>query len=501
MRTTLASILLCLLTAATPTSAARGADKPSLIGHWEGSIKVPAMELKIKLDFSAKPAGGLTGDISIPSQGLKDAPLIDVSCDDSGKAKFEIENIPGKPTFEGKVSADSTKLEGDFHQAGLTFPFALEKGDKSAGDAKKALHGFDAFVETALKSWKVPGLGLAIVRDGEILLVKGYGYRDVAGKIPVTGKTAFAIGSCTKAFTTFVIATLIAEGKLDWDKPVREFLPGFRMKDSVATDQLTPRDLVTHRSGLPRHDLMWYNSSFTRKEMVDRLRYLEPSEPFRAKWQYNNLMFLTSGYLIEQLSGQTWEDAVRYRVFEPLGMKSSVFRIADVKKLDDYALPYDERDDVVKPIPFREISNVGPAGSIHSTPEDMAKWVLMLLNRGKGPSKPLVGPAAVAELFMPQMVMGAFHQARGFGPKLRIGLDGGYISRAQAGAPRRKYRWIQRRDGALSGWGVGDCRVREHGQDPPARSDRPARGGSPAQAFADRLERRGLGQARPRQEG
>lgn len=401
-------MLLFLLIVSSSSAQAQASEKPSLEGHWEGSIKVPAMELKVNLNFKAEPGGAWKGDISIPSQGLKDARLIEVSVDDSGKAKFQIENIPGTPTFEGKFSADATKLEGDFHQAGLTFPFTLAKGESSAADTKRALEGFDAFVEGALKSWKVPGLGLAIVKDGEVVLLKGYGLRDVAGKVPVTANTAFAIGSCTKAFTTFVMATLVAEGKLDWDKPVRDFLPGFRMKDPVVTDLLTPRDMTSHRSGLPRHDLMWYNSTFTRKDMVERLKYLDLSEPIRAKFQYNNLMFLTSGYLIEHLTGQSWEDAVRSRVFEPLTMKSSVFSIADVKKLADYALPYDEREDVVQVIPFREIANIGPAGSISSTPEDMSRWVRMLLGRGKTESgKALAGPAGVAELFQPQMVMGA----------------------------------------------------------------------------------------------
>ena len=144
----------------------------------------------------------------------------------------------------------------------------------------------------------------------------------MTSKLPVTPKTLFAIGSCTKAFTTFVMGTLVDEGKLDWDTPVRTYIPEIRFYDRVATELITPRDLVTHRSGLPRHDLVWYNATLSRKEIVERLPYLEPSESFRSKFQYNNIMFMTAGYLVDRLTGQPWEEAVRQRIFEPLGMTS-----------------------------------------------------------------------------------------------------------------------------------------------------------------------------------
>ena len=163
------------------------------------------------------------------------------------------------------------------------------------------------------------------------------------------------------------MGTLVDEGKLDWDKPVRTYIPELRLHDRVASELITPRDLVTHRSGLPRHDLVWYNASLSRKEIVDRLPYLEPSETFRSKFQYNNLMFMTAGYLVERLTGQSWEDAVRARIFTPLGMTGSNFSVKDSQKAADFARPYDERDDKVVAIPFRDISTIGPAGSINSS--------------------------------------------------------------------------------------------------------------------------------------
>src|SRR5262249_18959786 len=145
----------------------------------------------------------------------------------------------------------------------------------------------------------------------------------------------------------------------------------------------TPRDLVTHRSGLPRHDLVWYNATLSRQEIVARLPFLEPSESIRSKFQYNNIMFMTAGYLIDKLTGSTWEDAVQKRIFEPLGMASSNFSVKESQKTSDFAKPFDERDDKIVEIPFRDITNTGPAGSINSSALDMARWLMVNSQNGK----------------------------------------------------------------------------------------------------------------------
>lgn len=154
--------------------------------------------------------------------------------------------------------------------------------------AKPSLGDFDACVARTIKDWKVPGVAVAVVQDGKVILSQGYGVRDIAKNLPVTPKTLFAVGSITKSFTVTAMGMLADEGKLDWDKPVREYLPGFRLYDPGASEHLTPRDMVTHRSGLPRHDLLWYSSTFSRAEMVERLRYLEPSKELRSTYQYKN---------------------------------------------------------------------------------------------------------------------------------------------------------------------------------------------------------------------
>jgi CubicO group peptidase (beta-lactamase class C family) len=273
-------------------------------------------------------------------------------------------------------------------------------------DARKALADFDPIVDKALKDFKVPGLALAVVKDGEVVLLKGYGKRNLEKDQPVTPQTLFAIGSCTKAFTTFVMGSLVEAGKLEWDKPVRTYISGFRLSDPAATELITPRDLVTHRSGMPRHDMVWYNADLTRKQMVARLPYLDFSEPIRAKFQYNNLMYLTAGYLVEVVDGRPWEDVVRERVFGPIGMTRSNFSVRDSQQANDFATPYDEQEDKVLAIPFREITNVGPAGSINSCIDDMAKWAAVHSHRGKLGDKPILGAALVEEMHSPQMPLG-----------------------------------------------------------------------------------------------
>ncbi len=265
------------------------------------------------------------------------------------------------------------------------------------------LDGFDEFARQQLRDWKCDGFSIAVVQDGKVILSKGYGLRDVKKNLPVTEKTLFAIGSSTKSFTVTALGTLVDQGKLDWDKPVRDYLPDFRLWDQFATERMTPRDLVTHRSGLPRHDLMWYSSPFSRQEIFERLRYLEPNKDFRTTFQYQNLMFMTAGYLAGHVAGTTWEQLVRKSIFEPLGMSSSNFSVTEMQKSADYSLPYQVVNDIVVDMPFRNIDAIGPAGSINSNIEDMTKYVMMHLAKGKG----VVSATNEIQMMTPQMAIAA----------------------------------------------------------------------------------------------
>jgi CubicO group peptidase (beta-lactamase class C family) len=269
--------------------------------------------------------------------------------------------------------------------------------------AAQKLDGFDAFAKQELQDWKCDGFAIAVIKDGKVILSKGYGLRDVKKNLPVTEKTMFAIGSATKSFTVTSMGVLVDQGKLDWDKPVRDYLPDFKMWDPFATERMTPRDLVTHRSGLPRHDLMWYSSPFSRQELFERLRYLEPNKDFRTAFQYQNLMFMTAGYLAGHVAGTTWEQLVKSVIFDRLGMTSSNFSVTESQKSEDFSLPYQVVNDVVVDMPFRNIDSIGPAGSINSNIEDMTKYVMMHLQKGKG----VVSATNEMQMMIPQMAIQA----------------------------------------------------------------------------------------------
>jgi CubicO group peptidase (beta-lactamase class C family) len=391
------------------------AQEPTLAGHWQGAIETPVKPLAIDVDFAALKDGAWKGDISIPAQGTKDLPLAKIERKGED-VTFELPGIPGKPLFKGKLDARGKKLSGTFTQSGNAMPFHLDQGTDPFAAAKESLAGFDSFVSQAIAAWEVPGLAIAIVKNGEVILAQGFGLRDVAKKLPVTPRTLFAIGSCTKAFTTFVMGTLVDQGKLDWDKPVRTYIPELRLHDPVASELITPRDLVTHRSGLPRHDLIWYNASLSRKQIVDRLPYLEPTDTIRSKFQSNNIMFMTAGYLVERLTGQSWEDTVRERVFTPLAMMLSNFSVKDSERAADHALPYEERDDKVVEIPFRDINNAGPAGSINSCVLDMARWLVVQTHKGKIDAKQVISPAILADIQAPHMTTGVPQERKEIAP-------------------------------------------------------------------------------------
>jgi CubicO group peptidase (beta-lactamase class C family) len=272
--------------------------------------------------------------------------------------------------------------------------------------SQEKLHDFTDFVHSTMQEWNVQGLAIAIVHDGEVLFEQGFGKRDVAHDLAVTPHTLFPIASCTKAFTTAALGILADEGKLDWDTPVRHYLPAFKLYDTLASERITPRDLVTHRSGLPRHDLAWYHSSASRQELFERLQYLEPSTDIRSFWQYQNIMYMTAGYLLEQITGQTWEDFVQERLFKRLEMAHSNFsaQLAE-KEGAEVSRPYQEVKDEVKELPFYEQWGIGPAGSIVSCVEDMSKWVRMHLKQGLHKNTRILSAGQVARLHTPQMIM------------------------------------------------------------------------------------------------
>ena len=241
------------------------------------------------------------------------------------------------------------------------------------------------FIEEQRELWDVPGVAVGVIRGGEVLLAEGFGTRELGTSAPVSARTIFPIGSTTKSFTAAAVGALVDDGLLDWDRPVRDDIPGFAMHDPVATERVTVRDLLSHRSGLPRHEFVWLgHSERTRADLVRRLRSLPLSKDIRQVFQYSNLGYVTVGHLIELTSGMPWEEFVLTRLLKPLGMEHSNLSVADTQRAGDFSQPHERRGEEITRIPFREFDQMGPAGGINSCVDDMLRYVRAQLSGGGG---------------------------------------------------------------------------------------------------------------------
>ncbi len=253
------------------------------------------------------------------------------------------------------------------------------------------LKGLDTFALRILKEWNAPGVTIAVVEKNKVIYTGGFGYRDYEKKLPVTENTLFAIGSCSKAFTVSMIGMLVKEGKVDIDKPVRDYLPELKFQNEYTNDHVTLRDMMCHRTGLPRHDNSWYGSTASRSELLTRIQYQEPSAELREKYQYNNFMFMAQGMVIENLTGKSWEDNMKERILKPLGMNQTTLSVIDMEKTADRSLAYTVKNgNIISPVPYRNIDAIAPAGGINSSAKDMANWLITWINDGKFNSKEII---------------------------------------------------------------------------------------------------------------
>ncbi|MBC7789916.1 MAG: serine hydrolase [Anaerolineae bacterium] len=274
----------------------------------------------------------------------------------------------------------------------------------------------DAYVEKAMKDWEVPGAAIAIVKGDSVIYAKGFGVRAIGKPDKVDARTIFAIGSASKAFTGAGVAMLVDEGKIRWDDPVTQHLPGFQMYDAYATRELRVRDILSHRSGLARGDLVWYASSIDRDEILRRVRYLKPSWSLRSNFGYQNIMFVAAGQITATVAKQSWDDFMRDRLFVPLGMTETNTTVREISKLANVATPHARIDDTLRVIAWRNIDNAGPAGSINSNVTDMAKWVQFQLDSGKVGKKSLLTAASFVETHTPHTIIPRNTQARTLNP-------------------------------------------------------------------------------------
>ncbi|HPC83715.1 MAG TPA: serine hydrolase [Thermoanaerobaculaceae bacterium] len=266
----------------------------------------------------------------------------------------------------------------------------------------QALAGLDEQVEAAMEQLGVPGLAMAVVVDGQTVVLRGFGWREVEHRLPVSPRTIFPIGSATKPFTAVLLGMLADEKKVDFFAPVRHTLPSFRLRDALASERITLADMLTHRSGLPRHDGVWYGEpGLSRDELVARLAALEPTARFRSKFQYSNLLFVVAGHVAEVATGQSWEELMEGRVLAPLGMERTVFSLDQAQALGDVARPYRDRGHGIVPAPFRDVTLIAPAGGLWSTAEDLSRWLQLLQARGAWQGRQLIDEGTLTALMRP----------------------------------------------------------------------------------------------------
>ena len=273
---------------------------------------------------------------------------------------------------------------------------------------KDLVEDLDAYFEKALSDWNVPGMAIGIVKDNKLIMAEGYGIRQLGLKHKVDENTVFPIASNTKAFTAATLAFLVAEGKVDWDDKVRKHLPYFELYNPYVSNNMTIRDLLSHRSGLKTFsgDLIWYGTTYSREEVVKRAKFLKPEFGFREYFGYQNIMFIAAGEIVSAVSGKTWDEYLNEKIFDPLNMTSSVTSTSYFDRMDNVAMPHTERDDKVVSIPHSNWDNIGGAGAINSNVLDMANWLKFQLNRGSFEGKELIPAGILTETWKPHTLQG-----------------------------------------------------------------------------------------------
>lgn len=367
---------------------------------WNGQIDIPGMKLEIAIHIT-----NVQQTIDIPLQKAYGLKLIKVNIKEE-KCSFQIDGVPGEPTFVGTL-VNSNTIKGSFTQNGSTFPFQVTKNDsiQSAQETQLKIDKINAITDSLMKLYHTPGVALVVVKGNEIVLSKGYGYRNIEKKLPVDNNTLFAIGSSTKAFTSTLIMQLVEAGKVSLNSPVKAYLPDFKLSDAYVTEQLSVEDLLTHRSGIPRNDLLWYVTDLSREELYHRLAYLPLTKPMRTTFQYNNLMYMTAGYLVGKMNASTWEETITKNLLVPLEMNSTNTDVIATQKTDDYATPYITADTTNQSCPWFVIKSCAPAGAINSNLTDMAKWLQFNINKGKYKDQQLLQESFFTQLISPQFAI------------------------------------------------------------------------------------------------
>ena len=275
----------------------------------------------------------------------------------------------------------------------------------AAAAQPRPIQGLDAYVAAAVKAWEVPGLSIAVVHGDSIVFAKGYGVRELGKPGAVDENTLFAVGSTTKAMTVVALGMMVDSGKLDWDDPVIEHLPDWRLIDPVVTQATTVRDILTHRTGLGTIDGIWYAAGGTIEDVIARLRYQPLASAPRTRYAYQNAMYATAGEVLESVSGNPWDRFLRERIFSPIGMRGARTSVVGLDTTPNVASPHDVIEETLQPIAHRNLDNIAPAGAVYAGARDMAQWIRFLLDTGRVNGRRLLSEETWREIFTPQFLV------------------------------------------------------------------------------------------------
>ena len=287
----------------------------------------------------------------------------------------------------------------------LSFVSVFAQTDSLPSFVKDSL---DMYTNRALSDWQIPGVSVCIVKNGKVVYMKGYGVKETGGTDAVDENTLFMIGSNTKAFTATALAILDAEKKLSLEDNVQKWLPDFKLYDPWVAKQATIRDLLCHRLGFEtfQGDFMYFDSDLSTAEVREKMGKLKPLYGFRSKWGYTNSAFMTAGEIIPKVTGRTWAQFIRERIFEPLTMNHSIALTSEMEKQPNRASAHTVQEGVLKKIPYGHIDNLAPAGSIASSASDMSKWVIMQLSNGAYLDKVVIPAGAIGQTRTPASILG-----------------------------------------------------------------------------------------------
>ena len=279
----------------------------------------------------------------------------------------------------------------------------------SFAQTDKRLKDLDKELNAVLEVTKTAGFAVAIVEGDKVIYAKGYGYQDYENKIPVDANTLFAIGSSSKSFTASLLGILRAEDKLSFEDSPRKHIPELEFYNDNMNNNIIIKDLMRHSTGLPRHDASWYFfPSHSKDSLLQRIKFQEPFTGLRQQWYYNNFMYLVQGVITERITGKSWEENIKEHFFAPLEMSRSNASIAEIKSSTNAAFGYELKEgDVISKMDYYDIAGMSPAGSINSSVNDMSKWVITWLNKGKYKDKQIIPEAYINEAMSSQMVIDA----------------------------------------------------------------------------------------------